>query len=71
MQIVLDSKHQASDINKKNYSKNPAKIIEFHCFYIQQDNGIFSPTKLIKIGCLDYGTVRNLVDCVHYSTRPV
>lgn len=60
--IVLNStgKYRASDVKVKNYSNNPSKVIEFHSFYIEIDNGMFAPTRLIKIGCYNAGDAQRL-----------
>lgn len=54
LRIPLSAKGtRHSAIKRKNYSKDPLKIIEFFCFNIEIDNGLFAATKLIKIGCFD------------------
>ena len=69
MQIVLGSRHQASEVKKKNYSQDNLKIIEFFCFYVQTDNGMFGPTRLLKIGSPDPGTIERLVKCIDIHTQ--
>jgi hypothetical protein len=48
--IYIGKNHRASEITKKDYSTDKMKIIDFYCFNVEIDNGIFSATKLIKIG---------------------
>ena len=67
-QIVLGSKHQASEAKKKNYSTDPLKIIEFFCFYIQIDNGALLPTRLIKIGSADPSFIEKVIKCIDLHT---
>ena len=38
--ISLSKYHRVTPIKVKNYSKDPMKIIDFHCFYIETDNGM-------------------------------
>lgn len=70
LKIVLDKTHCVSDIKRKNYSQNKLKIIDFYCFYIQIDNGIFSPSRLVKIGCLDELQALTLVNSIKLSIGP-
>ena len=67
-QIVLSSRHRASEVKKKNYSQDKLKIIEFYCFYIEIDNGIFASTRLLKIGSPDPGIIERLVRCIDLMT---
>ena len=69
LQIVLGSRHRASAVKKKNYSQDKLKIIEFFCFYIEIDNGIFAPTRLIKLASPDPVIVERLVKCVDVHTN--
>ncbi len=66
VRIVLNSsgKYQVSEVKKKNYSTNPLKIVDFWCFYVQIDNGMFAPTKVIKIGCQIESDCRRLVRAI-------
>jgi hypothetical protein len=67
LEIKLTKNHRASGISKKNYSKDIMKVIDFYCFYVEIDNGIFAPTKLLKIGSLDESVVRKLAVAVMSS----
>ena len=71
LNIVLGNKHQASLAKKKNYSKDPMKVIEFFCFYIQIDNGVLLPTRLLKIGSPDPGLIENIIRCIDIHTDSV
>lgn len=68
--IHLDKYHRVSEIKRKNYSQNPLKIIDFFCFYIEVDNGIFSPTRLVKIGCLDQLQAETIVNSIKLNIGP-
>eukprot|EP01038_Epipyxis_sp_PR26KG_P008450 gene8450-11428_t len=69
LKIALDHNFRASAIKRKNYSKDPLKIIEFYCFYIEIDNGLFMPTRQIKIGCLTQQFAEQLVHTIEVNTR--
>lgn len=69
LEIVLGKNHRASEITRKNYSQDKMKIIDFYCFYVEIDNGIFSPSKLLKIGSLDQHIAKSIVDCITLHTR--
>ncbi len=45
------------------------KIVDFFCFYIEIDNGIFFPTRLVKVGSADPGTVERLVKAIDLNTE--
>jgi hypothetical protein len=68
LQIQIKKNHHCSALKIKNYSKDPMKIIDFHCFYIEVDNGIFMPTRELKIGCLDPVVAEDIRRAVHLST---
>mmetsp|Transcript_7790 Transcript_7790/g.6963 ORF Transcript_7790/g.6963 Transcript_7790/m.6963 type:complete len:138 (+) Transcript_7790:87-500(+) len=66
--ITLGSKHQASEVKRKNYqSQDKRSVIEFFTFYIQIDNGIFLPTRLIKIGSPIPSIIEKIVKCIDVS----
>lgn len=65
-QVVLGSKHQASQAKRKNYSTDPLKVLELYCFYIEIDNGIFASTRLVKIGSPDPALIERLIKCIDY-----
>jgi hypothetical protein len=69
LEITLGKNHRASEITKKNYSQNKMEIIDFYCFYVEIDNGIFSPSKLLKIGSLDQRVAKSIVDCITLHSR--
>ena len=69
LEIHLGKNHRASEITKKNYSQDKMKIIDFYCFYVEIDNGIFSPSKLLKIGSLDQNVAKSIVDCITLHAR--
>jgi hypothetical protein len=69
LQIALTKEHRASEIKMKNYSKDPSTLVEFHCFYIEVDNGIFFPTRQIKIGCLNRQFAESIVRTIDVNTK--
>lgn len=68
--IVLNStgRYRTSKIKTKNYSNDPMKIIDLHCFNIEIDNGLFAPTKLIKIGCYSMADAKRLTQAIRLAT---
>jgi hypothetical protein len=71
MQISLSRNHRASDIRRKNYSQTPSKIIEFNCFYVESENGVFLPTKELKLGFLDRSTAETLQRAINLNGRGI
>ena len=69
MEIPLGKNHRSSAIAKKNYSKDSMQVIDFYTFYIEVDNGIFSATKLLKLGSLNEETAKSIVNCITYKAR--
>ena len=69
MEIPLGKAHRASAIQKKNYSKDKMQVIDFYCFYLEVDNGIFSATKMIKLGSLSEATAQSIVNCIAYRSQ--
>lgn len=63
--LVGDSYH-ASAIKRKNYSTE--KIVEFHCFYIEEW-GPFMALRKLKIGCLNRDTADKLIKAIDINTR--
>lgn len=69
MEIPLDHKHRTSVWKRKNYSKNPYKVIDFYCFYIKKDTDGFYPKRELKIGCMDIDTAEKLIRCIEFNTK--
>ena len=69
MEIPLGKSHRASVISKKNYSKDKMHVIDFFCFYIEVDNGIFATSKILKLGSLNEATSKSIADCINYRSR--
>jgi hypothetical protein len=70
LNINLSKNHRVSPIKRKNYSQIKLKIIDFFCFYIELDNGIFDATRLIKIGCLDQLQAESIAKCIKLNIGP-
>lgn len=66
-QIQLTRQHTLSNILIKDYSKDPTQNIFIHYCYIMSDNGLWSPTKIIKIGCTTRPEIENFVSAVKQS----
>jgi hypothetical protein len=71
MQISLTRRHQGSEIKAKNYSENPSIPAELHCFYIEQSNGIFFPSKEIKIGSYSRASAQRIISAVEQYTKSI
>ena len=69
MEIFLDRKMETSKVTTKDYSKDPSKRVELHCFYIEINNGMWAAKRLIKIASSDMSTVQDFVKCIKYATR--
>ena len=68
MEIVLQRGYRASPIKKKDYSQDPLKIIEFYCFYIEVDEGIFAALRKLKVGCSDLAVAEKLCRTINANS---
>lgn len=66
-QITLTPQHTLSSIMLKDYSKNPSLNVMIHYCYILSDNGLWSPTKVIKVGSATRSEMENFVTVVRQS----
>jgi hypothetical protein len=66
-QIVLTPQHSLSGILVKDYSKDPALNVIIHYCYILADNGLWSPTKIIKVGSPTRSGIDRFVTAVRQS----
>lgn len=69
-QIPITRRHQTSEIKRKTYTQE-GKSVELFCFYIEVDNGVFFPTREIKVGCLSRASAEQLVAVIKECTRGV
>lgn len=69
LDFVLQPGWRASEIKKKDYSKNPLQIVHFYSFYLEVDQGLFAALRKIKIGCTDLATAKTLARCVNYNAN--
>lgn len=60
-QIELTRQHTLSGILIKDYSKNSQQNVFIHYCYLLSDNGLWSPTKIIKVGCSTRPEIENFV----------
>ena len=70
LSISLGKNHRVSEIKRKNYSKDNMKVIDFFCFYVEIDNGIFDVTRVLKIGCVNELQARAIANCIKYNIGP-
>jgi hypothetical protein len=69
LKISLTHNHSASEISRKNYSNDANRITEFFCFNVQIENGMFPPTKEVKLGFLDRNTAERIRRTVLANSR--
>lgn len=59
--LTLSRKHELSSVHRKNYGRCPdGSPFDVYCFYIESTNGIWSNSRLLKIGSPDRDVVDNL-----------
>jgi len=68
LEIFLDSKHCCSATKSKDYSHNSYTPAIIHCMYLQISNGMWAPTKLLKIGASEIATLDKLRKVVKTAT---
>ena len=49
-QLGLTGQHLPSSPYSKNYSKDASSPVVIHYCYILKDNGMWSPTRILKVG---------------------
>ncbi len=69
MKIPLTRHHEASKVKRKNYAPDRATVLELFQFYIQEDNGVFMPTRLIKIASPSPQLVEKIIRCIDVHTK--
>lgn len=69
--LHLLKEHQTSEIKRKDYSTDPTKLAEFYCFYVEKDNGIFSASRQIKIGCHSRDLAEQICRAIKINTKGV
>lgn len=69
--ISLSRNHRASEIKRKNYSQESRSSKDFYCFYIEVENGLFSPTRELKLGFLNERTAESLRQAVNSNSRGI
>jgi hypothetical protein len=59
--IHLSRKHELSDVKFKNYGRAPdGSMFDVNYFYIESGNGIWSNTRVLKIGSPDRQVIESL-----------
>lgn len=70
-QYLLSHTTQISPIYSKDYSKNSSNPVVIFYSYLLQDNGFWSPTKLIKFGSSDRSAVERVISSVKNSVKMI
>lgn len=63
----LDKNVFSSAWKRKEYNEVSNVKQDFFCFYLET-NGVFSASKLYKIGCTDIELVEKIIRCIEYNT---
>ena len=59
--LHLSRNHELSKITTKNYGTTPdGNPFDVHTFYIEETNGIWMNTRVLKVGSPDINVVENL-----------
>ena len=69
LQVYLDSKHEASETKSKDYSQTPPTQAIIYYMYLQINNGLWTPYKVLKIGAADVVTLEKLRGGIRDATR--
>lgn len=69
--LSLSKNHRASEIKRKNYSEDSRKIVEFYCFYVEVENGLFSPTRQFKLGFMNRNTAEWISRAINLNSKGV
>ena len=69
LEISLTKNHTTSPIRRKNYAMDTSGMVEFFCFYVEIENGVFFPTRELKIGCLKRHVAEKLVTKIKSYTQ--
>mmetsp|Transcript_25095 Transcript_25095/g.36999 ORF Transcript_25095/g.36999 Transcript_25095/m.36999 type:complete len:142 (-) Transcript_25095:143-568(-) len=68
-QLPLSSNLLPSSIYLKNYSKDTSKDIMIHYIYVLKDNGLWSPTRMFKVGSSNRAAVDKLVNAIKQAVK--
>ena len=60
MDIHLDKSYTTSTTKSKDYSQRPGNVALINYMYLQIDNGIFSPYRVLKIGAVEAAALDKL-----------
>ena len=69
LEINITSQSFTSQITEKDYSKDKFNPILLKSCYLLKDNGMWAPTKQLKVGTPDESTLKRLVDAVSRAKR--
>ena len=60
LDIHIDNTYTTSPTKSKDYSQRPGSVAIINYMYLQIDNGIFTPYRVLKIGAVDSATLDTL-----------
>ena len=69
LDIHIDSTYTTSPMKSKDYSQRPGSIAIINYMYLQIDNGIFTPYRVLKIGAVDSATLETLRKGINDANR--
>ena len=60
LDLHLDNTYTTSPTKSKDYSQRPGNVAIINYMYLQIDNGIFTPYRVLKIGAADVASIEKL-----------
>lgn len=69
LDIFLDKTYTTSPTKSKDYSQRPGNVAIINYMYLEIDNGIFSPYRILKIGAVDTASLDNVRRGITNATR--
>lgn len=69
LELNLTNESFTSQITEKDYSKDKFKPILLKSCYVLKDNGMWAPTKQLKVGSPDDITLRRLISAVSLAKK--
>ena len=69
LRIPLTRHHQTSSPKRKNWAPDRSSVLELFEIYIQEDNGMFMPTRQIKIASPMPQLIEKIITCVDIHTK--
>mmetsp|Transcript_5003 Transcript_5003/g.8231 ORF Transcript_5003/g.8231 Transcript_5003/m.8231 type:complete len:151 (-) Transcript_5003:146-598(-) len=69
LEIAITSQSFTSQITEKDYSKDKFNPIMLKSCYVLKDNGMWAPTKQLKVGTPDDHTLKRLISAIALAKR--